>query len=169
MSSRGSSRVILRVILTSAALLQIYSYIFVVFYSLVAGTIDFAWPIKLAFASALLFVIIRAAIDFSTAWKNRHADRSELGLKTYALLGDAISVVALATAGYFFWIRPIAPVNLTSVGLPWEVAALIILGMGLSLGFTIIAVQSLIDLLRERRVPVILSQSNDQRRTGETS
>jgi hypothetical protein len=160
-SSKSSARLILRVILTLSAVLQIYSYAFVVTYSLLFGAIDFVLPVKVAFGSTLSFALIVVFIDFNTAYNNRHADLSELGLSIYRLVFEIISVVSLLVVGYFFLLKSITAVDLTSLG--WEVKASVTISIALSLVFTLLVLRDLRDLWRRGRVPTVLSQPQDKK------
>ncbi len=144
-----------------AGLLQVYSYAFAVVYALFIGGIDFGWPIKVAFGSALFYMAVRAIIAFNIVRMNPNANASELGMGAIDFGIDVFFVLVLAVVGALFLLRPIASVNLTSLDL--DVKGSISLGVALSLLFTNTVIQDLRRLGKRRPIPpVIVAPPEDQ-------
>lgn len=128
-------------------------------YSFLVGDIDFGWPVKVAFFSALVLLLVLAIMDFNTEYKNRGTDLSGLGLSGFRLAGELISFVSLLALGAIFLQKPISSVNLTSLG--WEVRIVVLIGIGLSVAFSWFVISDLRNLRRKGAVPPILTPSKE--------
>lgn len=145
---------------TVSALLQIVSYAFVVFYSILVGSIDYVLPAKVAYVTTIVFLAILPINDLNKAYNNRK-DLSEVGVSLFRLAGEIIAIGALLTGGAFFVFRPIFVVDLTSLGL--EVKGLVSLGIVTSLIFPIRIAYNLTQGFRRKDVPVLSPQPNATR------
>lgn len=146
-------------------MLQIYSYAFIVMYSLFIGGIDFGWPIKIAFGSALFYTVVRAMTDFNIVRMNPDVDYSEIGLSAIYMGVEFFGVIVLAAVGTLFLLNPISSVNLTSLDL--DVKGAVSLGIGLSLLFTNLVIQDLRQLGRRRPVPPVIVPVRDKQQESE--
>lgn len=166
MSSKSSTRIINRVMVTSVALLEIDAYSLVVLYSLWVGGIDYVLPVKAALVLSLFFVFYKAVTDFSIvirnsgAWKRRGTDLSEVELNSTTLAFEVLSFVGGVILVFLFLLRPISNVNLTS--LSWEVKALVSISFLWIFWFNLHAIGDVFELRRKGVVPSVLREDSSK-------
>ena len=145
----------LRVVLTTLALVQIYSYALVVFYTLFVGGVDILLPVRLAFAATIASLVMLSIGDVNTAWKNRNVDWGQLGLSVYRLVGEIGTLLGLIVLTFLFLINPLSSVNLSTVLTPEE-KVVVVIGIISLLAFTVIIISDLLAFRREGTIPKLL-------------
>jgi len=143
------------VILNCSFLLQGFAYAFVVLYSLFIGTIDYIIPVKVAYATVLICGAVLAIIEVNSAYNNRGADLSRLGLNLIRLGIEVSAVIGGVAVGYFFIVSPIYSVSLTSLSL--ALRAIVVIGILISLVYPVnVTIGFFRDLLRKRPLPPVI-------------
>jgi hypothetical protein len=144
----------LRVILTCSALLQIYSYAFVILYSLWLGGIDLVIPPKVAFLSTVVMLLGLTVGDVVTAWKNRLSGLQQLGLSIWRLVGESVLTFGLFYLGYALFRQPLSFIDLRS--LSNDVRAVASIGTLSLVAFSVVAIFDLLDLRRKGSLPLLV-------------
>jgi hypothetical protein len=140
-------------LLTALALVQLYSYVAVVLYSLIFGKVDFVIPIKLALISTIIVILARSVGDVIRGWRNRNNDLSPLGLGLVTLTFEIVSVLSLTLLAYLFILQPFSEIDLSQ--LPLETKGTIIIGVVSILPFSFLILYDLFNLRRKGELPKI--------------
>jgi hypothetical protein len=151
---QSSAGLPLRVILTSSALFQVYTYVVVVLYSLCFGGIDLAIPVKSAFFSTIVILLILAVDDLRTDWRNRSTDISRFGKSLYRLACEIATSIGLIVLGYLFLLQPFSNVDLRN-SLSLEVRAVASIGVLSLLAFTGVVIVDVYGLKRKGELPLV--------------
>jgi hypothetical protein len=125
-----------------------YSYAFVVLYSLLLGGVDFTIPVKVSFLSIILILLGMASQE---AWHNRYAEFSQLGFSLLRLAIEVGAAIGLLVLAFYVVPQPLSDVNLT--GLDLEFKVLVMIGDFVLMAFGVLVCLDLIDLRRRGKLP----------------
>lgn len=145
----------LRVVLTTLALVQVYSYALVIFYTLFIGGIDILLPVRFAFGATVFSIVMLSAGDVNTAWRNRNTDWGQLGLHVYRFVGELGTLIGLLVLAFLFLIRPLSYVDLSNE-LTLEVKVVVVIGLISLLAFTALVIADLLALRRKGSLPKVV-------------
>jgi hypothetical protein len=142
---------VLRVVLTLAAVSQMYVFVGIVLISMVSGPVDFTWPVKTALLSTIIILDGFAIGDFRRDWRGRAANPAQLGISTYRLIGEIGTSLALLALVYGFLVQTLAGGNLAPLSL--EVKFVVIMGLAIIVGFSLLALSDIRPIMRRRKNP----------------
>lgn len=150
-STSSSAGLPLRIVLTGSSLVQLYTYVFVVLYSLYIGGTDLVLPVKFSFFLTVGVLVLLAVGDVRTDWRNRHADMSKLGLSIYRLILEVVGSIGLMILGVLFLFQPLSNIDLTGVSIEMKFVASI--GVLTLIAFSWMVISDLLGFKRKGQLP----------------